>query len=67
MDLGTPVLEQLVVRHLLERASSVLEPRRVEITQRRDHLLRLLREHLPRLGSDLPTVACRCGRSSSNR
>jgi DNA-binding transcriptional MocR family regulator len=47
LDLGSPVLDQLVVVALLRTSSAVLEPRRQAITQGRETLMLLLREHLP--------------------
>jgi DNA-binding transcriptional MocR family regulator len=49
IDLGSPVLEQLVVLSLLRNSAVVLEPRQQAITQGRDHLMHLLHEHLPEL------------------
>jgi DNA-binding transcriptional MocR family regulator len=49
IDLGTPVLEQLVVLFLLRDAAAVLEPRRAAIRHGRDFLAGLLAEHLPGL------------------
>jgi DNA-binding transcriptional MocR family regulator len=48
IDLGNPVLEQLVVLSLFG-SRAVMESRQQAITQGRTHLMRLLDEHLPDL------------------
>ncbi|MEV0049729.1 PLP-dependent aminotransferase family protein [Saccharopolyspora shandongensis] len=47
VDLGSPILEQLVLAELLRDADRLLERRRAESIERRDHLIAALREHLP--------------------
>ncbi|WP_132148123.1 PLP-dependent aminotransferase family protein [Kribbella antiqua] len=47
MDLGAPVLDQLVVAGLLRRRSTILPERRASLALRRDALAEALREHLP--------------------
>jgi DNA-binding transcriptional MocR family regulator len=49
LDLGSPVLEQLVVASLLRDSAEVLTPRKLVIARGRDHLMHLLDEHLPGL------------------
>ncbi|MEO7122206.1 MAG: PLP-dependent aminotransferase family protein, partial [Lacisediminihabitans sp.] len=46
-DLGTPVLEQLLVKNLLSDYDSVLETRRAELLKGRDHLVSALNESFP--------------------
>ncbi len=46
-DLGTPILEQLVVKALLEDFDSVLAVRREQLRTGRDHLERVLAEAFP--------------------
>ncbi|SFS46447.1 PLP-dependent aminotransferase family protein [Saccharopolyspora flava] len=46
-DLGSPVLEQLVLTELLDDAEPVLARRRAEAAERLDVLVGALREHLP--------------------
>jgi DNA-binding transcriptional MocR family regulator len=46
-DLGTPILEQLVVADLLRDYDSVLEFRRGQLASGRDHLVAALARHLP--------------------
>jgi DNA-binding transcriptional MocR family regulator len=46
-DLGTPVLEQLVVRELLPRTEAVLEERRRHLRAGRDHVVAGLRTRVP--------------------
>lgn len=46
-DLGTPLLEQLIVAHLLRDFDAILEERRQLLIEGRDRLTRLLRERLP--------------------
>jgi len=47
IDLGTPVLEQLAVVHLLTNEEPVLDARRALLRGQRDHLLGLVRQALP--------------------
>lgn len=47
VDLGTPVLEQLVVAELLAEGDAVLGPRRAGLATRRDALAKLVRDSLP--------------------
>lgn len=54
LDLGAPVLEQLVVTRLLRSRSSILPERRAAITLRRDTLAEALRTALPSWRFDLP-------------
>jgi DNA-binding transcriptional MocR family regulator len=46
-DLGTPILEQLIVTSLLKQYDSILETRRLQLRAGRDHLFALLAEQLP--------------------
>ena len=46
-DLGTPIMEQLVVAHLLRDFDSILEQRRVYLREGRERLVTLLRDRLP--------------------
>jgi DNA-binding transcriptional MocR family regulator len=46
-DLGTPLLEQLVVTNLLSDFDSILDARRAYLRTGRDRLMRLLAERLP--------------------
>ncbi|MCU1551587.1 MAG: PLP-dependent aminotransferase family protein [Glaciihabitans sp.] len=46
-DLGTPILEQLIVMSLLKQYDSILETRRLQLRAGRDHLFALLAEQLP--------------------
>ena len=46
-DLGTPILEQLLVLDLLRDIDSILEGRRAYLREGRDRLDRLLRDRLP--------------------
>ena len=46
-DLGTPVLEQLLVKNLLDDFDAVLETRREQLRAGRDHLVAALRENFP--------------------
>ena len=47
LDLGSPVLEQLISARMLADADAVLVPRRAELRRRRDSFLAALREALP--------------------
>jgi DNA-binding transcriptional MocR family regulator len=47
LDLGSPVLEQLVLAHLLEDPTAVLESRRAGLREQRDALAAAVRERLP--------------------
>jgi DNA-binding transcriptional MocR family regulator len=53
-DLGTPLLEQLLVTELLRDYDSILELRRQQLLAGRNHLTALLAEHLPEW--EVPTV-----------
>jgi DNA-binding transcriptional MocR family regulator len=46
-DLGTPVLEQLIVKNLLEDYDAILSARSVQLRAGRDHLERALRATFP--------------------
>ena len=46
-DLGTPILEQLIVLNLLEDYDGILDLRRLQLGDGRDRLERLLAERLP--------------------
>ncbi len=46
-DLGTPVLEQLIVKNLLDDYDGILAIRRAHLRAGRDHLAALLKEQLP--------------------
>ncbi len=46
-DLGTPVLEQLLVKNLLKDFDAVLETRREQLRVGRDHLVAAVRESFP--------------------
>ncbi|BDZ64256.1 MocR-like transcription factor YczR [Agromyces mangrovi Wang et al. 2018] len=46
-DLGTPILEQLLVTELLPRMDDILELRRTQLGERRAHLERALAERFP--------------------
>lgn len=54
MDLGAPVLEQLVVTRLLQRRSSILPERRAGLALRRDTLVSALRAALPSWRFEVP-------------
>jgi DNA-binding transcriptional MocR family regulator len=54
MDLGAPVLEQLVVTRLLRERSSILPERRAGLRERRDALASALRSVLPDWKFTLP-------------
>ena len=47
VDMSSPVLEQLVAVHLLDRASEIVAARRAQLVDRRDVLIGTLRELLP--------------------
>jgi DNA-binding transcriptional MocR family regulator len=53
-DLGTPILEQLIVAHLLTDFDAILEERRTRLRAGRDHLLSALRAQFPEWS--VPTV-----------
>jgi DNA-binding transcriptional MocR family regulator len=53
-DMGTPILEQLIVTRLLPEMPAILERRRVELRDGRDHLEALLAERFP--GWTVPRV-----------
>ncbi|PFG35776.1 GntR family transcriptional regulator [Flavimobilis soli] len=46
-DLGTPILEQLVLLHALPHLADVAETRRAQLRASRDHLTALLAQRLP--------------------
>lgn len=48
VDMASPVLEQLVAVHLLDRAEEVLAARRAQLAAGRDALTRVLHDELPR-------------------
>jgi len=54
MDLGAPVLEQLVVASLLRQRSTILPERRAELARRRDALASAVSMHLPSWRFRLP-------------
>ncbi|WP_403022448.1 PLP-dependent aminotransferase family protein [Salinibacterium sp. GXW1014] len=54
-DLGTPIIEQLVVLHLLADYERILETRRRQLRTGRDHLVGLLRARFPQWS--VPDVA----------
>jgi DNA-binding transcriptional MocR family regulator len=54
-DLGTPIIEQLVVRELLPTTETVLEERRRHLREGRDHLVGALRERIPEWDVPSPT------------
>ncbi|MCL4541205.1 MAG: PLP-dependent aminotransferase family protein [Chloroflexi bacterium] len=47
VDLGTPVISQLVTTQLLQKADGIAEQRRAELRTRLNYLLELLTAHLP--------------------
>jgi DNA-binding transcriptional MocR family regulator len=55
MDLGAPVLEQLVLLRLLERPDEVLVDHRARLREQRDALVSALRAQLPSWGFRVPT------------
>lgn len=55
MDLGAPVLEQLVVTRLLRDRDAILRERRAGIAERRDALATAVRAELPDWRFDLPS------------
>lgn len=54
-DLGTPVLDQLVVRELVPRTAAVLEARRASLREGRDQVVGALRARMPEW--DVPSPA----------
>lgn len=54
MDLGAPVLDQLVVARLLRQRSTILPERRLELARRRDALASALSSELPSWRFQLP-------------
>jgi DNA-binding transcriptional MocR family regulator len=54
MDLGAPVLEQLVVARLLRRRDTILPERRTALAERRDALAAAIRTELPDWRFELP-------------
>lgn len=55
LDLGTAVLEQLVVAELLADSDAVLRPRRADLAARRDTLAHLVRDKLPAWRFETPS------------
>jgi DNA-binding transcriptional MocR family regulator len=55
LDLGTPVLEQLVMARLLEEPGAIVEHHRSRLRAQRDALAAALAEHLPQWEFRLPT------------
>ena len=55
VDLGSPVLEQLVAVRLLEQADDVVASRRAELVARRDALAAALRREAPQWHFRLPS------------
>jgi len=47
VDMASPVLEQLVAVHLLDRAAVIVEARRAQLRSRRDALVEALGAYLP--------------------
>jgi DNA-binding transcriptional MocR family regulator len=54
LDLGTAVLEQLVLVELLRAGASVLDERRAEARRRRDAMVSALRAHVPDWRFEVP-------------
>ncbi|GAB3293752.1 MocR-like transcription factor YczR [Parasphingorhabdus pacifica] len=54
LDLGSPVLEQLVLTELFDESEAVLRRRRAESIVRRDRLVSALAEHLPEWSFRVP-------------
>ncbi|QZY28218.1 PLP-dependent aminotransferase family protein [Nocardioides coralli] len=54
LDLGAPVLEQLVLARLLREGAEVTAEHRSRLRTQRDHLVRLVHEHLPDWGFRVP-------------
>ncbi len=55
LDLGTAILEQLVVADLFRQGEALLAERRREARSRRDALVEALREHVPDWRFDVPS------------
>ncbi|MCW2792128.1 MAG: transcriptional regulator, GntR family, partial [Nocardioides sp.] len=55
MDLGAPVMEQLVLARLLSDGGAVLAERRLRLREQRDRLAAAFAEHLPEWRFRLPT------------
>ncbi|WP_067498206.1 PLP-dependent aminotransferase family protein [Actinoplanes sp. TFC3] len=55
VDMGSPVLEQLVAVRLLRDAETIVAARRAQLEARRDALAAALREHLPEWRFFLPS------------
>jgi DNA-binding transcriptional MocR family regulator len=53
-DLGTPLLEQLIVADMLREYDDILEARRGQLRQGRDHLLGALAGRIPEWSVDVP-------------
>ena len=53
-DMGSPILEQLAARVLLEGPDESLDERRAAIRQQRDHLLGLISQRLPDWKFEIP-------------
>ncbi|MFC0627705.1 MocR-like transcription factor YczR [Kribbella deserti] len=54
MDLGAPVLEQLIATRLLAARDEILPERRTGLLLRRDTLMNAVREHLPSWSFEVP-------------
>ncbi|MEV6493765.1 PLP-dependent aminotransferase family protein [Actinoplanes sp. NPDC051633] len=54
VDMGSPVLDQLVAVHLLDKAEEIVASRRAELAARRDVLAATLAEQLPEWRFKLP-------------
>jgi DNA-binding transcriptional MocR family regulator len=54
LDLGAPVLEQLVLAHLLEGGTDVLDQHRTRLREQRDALVLAIGERLPEWGFRVP-------------
>ena len=55
LDLGAPVLEQLVLARLLADAETILDANRARLREQRDALVATVREHLPDWTFHVPT------------
>jgi DNA-binding transcriptional MocR family regulator len=53
-DLGTPILDQLIVAKLMEDYDAILDERRALLRRGRDHLLGLLADRLPEWSVPVP-------------
>jgi DNA-binding transcriptional MocR family regulator len=53
-DLGTPLLEQLIVADMLREYDDILEARRTQLRDGRDHLLQALADRIPEWTAAVP-------------